>query len=280
MTEIKIKLDEIDLQPVDDEIDLRPVDDEINLRPVNNKIELKPVANEIDLQPVADEIDLKPVGDDTTIFSDNEQIPVEHVNFEFEQTRKLHGSFRQVTVFNDTHCYQSIKDKHRRKYKYRMDLAYLDPRPFISRHIAWKWLYASLALWVLDLALIFSGWLDTSSINFLGLFVGVTAAALITLLAFFYQSHDTVYFRSRFGKVRLMELINKNPDNDSFRGFVNKLVMQINKTKASRNKNQSQMLASELQELRRLKDETVIPEESYEKAKKLIFKHEAFKTAE
>jgi len=77
-----------------------------------------------------------------------------------------------------------------------------------------------------------------------------------------------------------MELINKNPDKDSFRGFVNKLVMQINKSKAARHKNQSQMLTSELQELRRLKDETVIPKESYEKAKKLIFKHEAFKVAE
>jgi len=262
MSEIKIKPDEIDLQPVADEI------------------ELKPVANEINPHAVGDEIDLKPVGDETTIFSDSEEIPVKHVNFEFEQTSRLHGSFRQVTVFNDTHCYQSIKDKHRRKYKYRMDLAYLDPRPFISRNIAWKWLYASLALWVLGLTLIFSGWLDTSSINFLGLFVGVTVAALITLLAFFYQSHDTVYFRSRFGKVRLMELINKNPDKDSFRGFVNKLVMQINKSKAARHKNQSQMLTSELQELRRLKDETVIPKESYEKAKKLIFKHEAFKVAE
>jgi hypothetical protein len=234
---------------------------EINMSSAD--IDMPPVDDEIDLKPVNDEIDLHPVNDDTTLFSDNEKIPVEHVNFEFVQTSRLRGSFRQVTVFNDTHCYQSIKDKHRRKYKYRMDLAYLDPRPFLSRRIAWKWLYASLALWLLDVALVFSGWLDTSSINFLGLFID-----------------DTVYFRSRFGKVRLMELINKNPDKDSFRDFINKLVMQINKSKAARDKNQGQMLTSELQELRRLKDETVIPEVSYEKAKRRIFKHEAFKAAE
>jgi hypothetical protein len=251
---------------------------EINMSSAD--IDMPPVDDEIDLKPVNDEIDLHPVNDDTTLFSDNEKIPVEHVNFEFVQTSRLRGSFRQVTVFNDTHCYQSIKDKHRRKYKYRMDLAYLDPRPFLSRRIAWKWLYASLALWLLDVALVFSGWLDTSSINFLGLFIGVTVAASMTLLAFFYKSHDTVYFRSRFGKVRLMELINKNPDKDSFRDFINKLVMQINKSKAARDKNQGQMLTSELQELRRLKDETVIPEVSYEKAKRRIFKHEAFKAAE
>jgi len=253
MTETNMKPTEIDEYPVDDEIDLKPVSDEINLQPVN---------------------------EDTTIFSDNEKIPVEHVNFEFVQTSRLRGSFRQVTVFNNTHCYQSIKDKHKRKYKYRMDLAYLDPRPFLSRHIAWKWLYASLTLWALDVGLLFSGWLDTSSINFLGLFVGVTVAASVTLLAFFYNSHDTVYFRSRFGKVRLMELINKNPDKDSFRDFVNKLVVQINKSKTARDKNQSQMLASELQELRRLKDESIVPEKSYEMAKRRIFKHEAFKATE
>ncbi len=38
------------------------------------------------------EIDLEPVEDDTTNFSDNEQIPVEHINFEFEQNSKLHGA--------------------------------------------------------------------------------------------------------------------------------------------------------------------------------------------
>ena len=42
---------------------------------------------------------------------------------------------------------------------------------------------------------------------------------------------------------------------------------------------QSKFLAAELKELRRLKDEAIVPEESYEKAKKLIFKHEAFKAA-
>ena len=56
--------------------------------------------------------------------------------------------------------------------------------------------------------------------------------------------------------------------------------MQIKKSKTAKNLNQAKFLARELQELRRLKDETVIPVDSYEKAKKLIFSHEAFSTAE
>lgn len=225
------------------------------------------------------EIDLQPLDDDNTLFSDNEKIPVEHVNFEFEQTSKLRGIYRQLSIFNDTHCYQSIKNKHQRKYKYRLNLAYLDPRPFRSRHVAWRWLYASLALWGVDAGLIFSGLLSDASIIVLGLFICSTVAALMTLLAFFYFTHDTIYFRSQFGKIRLMDLMNKNPDNEKFRDFINKLVIQINTSKSASNKNNSQLLAAELQQLRRLKDETVIDEEEYESAKKLIFAHDAFRAA-
>lgn len=225
------------------------------------------------------EIDLQPIEDDTN-FSDNEQIPVEHINFEFEQTDKLRGLYRKMTIFNDTHCYQSVKNKHQRKYKYRIDLAYLDPRPFRNRLISWKWLYLSIALFVLDFVLYMSGWLDKSSINFLGLFIGVMVVAAMTLLAFFYNSHDKVYFRSQYGKIRLIELINKNPDNEQFKSFLNKFIMQIKKSKTAKNFTQNKFLARELQDLRRLKAEAVVPEESYEKAKRLIFKHEAFKAAE
>ena len=229
---------------------------------------------------VADEIDLQPVSDEITQFSDNEKIPVEHINFEFEQSHKLQGMLRQLSVFNDSQCYQSIKNKHRRKYKFRLDLGYLDPRPFRLRNIVWKWLYASLALWVFAAVFVFAGWFDQSSIASLGIFTGIIVSALLTLLTFFYLSHDTVYFRSQFGKIRLFELANNNPDKDSFHGFVNKIVVQINKSKAAKNMDQSQLLAAELKELRRLKDEGIVPGESYEKAKLQIFKHEAFKAAE
>jgi len=94
------------------------------------------------------EIDLQPIEDDTTNFTDDENIPVEHINFEFEQRNKLHGIYRKFTVFNDTHCYQSIKNKHERKHKYRVDISYLDPKPFRTRVREWKWLYASAALLV------------------------------------------------------------------------------------------------------------------------------------
>ncbi len=229
-------------------------------------------SNEIDLQPIEDE--------HTTNFLDDGQIQIEHVNFEFAQVSQLQGISRKLMVFNDTHCYQTIKDKHQRKYKYRIHLACLDTRLFRVRTVKWNWLYASLALWLLDTLLVYMALTKTPSMIFLGLSVATTTTALLTLLAFFYYFRDTVIFRSQYGKVKLLEVINKNPDRDSFRSFISTFVAQINKSKADTGFNQNQFLVRELQELRRLKDETVISEASYEKAKRLIFKHEAFNAAE
>ena len=228
----------------------------------------------------SDEIDLEAIDDDSTDFTDGENISVDHVNFELEQSSKMHGIYRKITVFNDAHCYQTIQNKHSRKYKYRTDIAYLDPRPFRSRRRSWRYLYLASALLVIDAVLLIGGFVDTSSINFLGLFVGLLVVGIMSLLAFFYYSRDRVFFRTTYGKIRLVELINKNPDSKSFRSFINNFVIQINKAKTARGLTQAKFLARELKELRRLKDEGVIPENSYEKAKQLIFKHEAFTSAE
>lgn len=231
-------------------------------------------------QMESNEIDLEGVDDDTTLFSDNEKIPIEHVNFEFEQTSKLHGLYRKITIFNDTHCYQSVKNKHQRKHKYRIDIAFLDPRPFRARVVAWNWLIAALVLIAGGVALPLLGLLNTSSINSLGLMLCLLTAGVLCLLAFFIKTRDKVFFRSEYGKIRLVELINNNPDKAEFRSFINKLVMQINRCKTAKRLNQSRLLARELRELRRLRDESVIPNLSYEKAKHLIFRHKAFKSAD
>jgi hypothetical protein len=233
--------------------------------------------SEASIEAVA--IDLKPI-EDATDFSDSEKVAVEHINFEFEQTSKLHGISRQFSIFNGSQCYQSVQQKHGRKRKFRLDLAFLDPRPFRVRNIAWKWLHASLALWALDALLLFTGLLDSTSMVFLGMTIGLAVAATMTLLWFFYRSSDIVYFRSQYGKTRLMELDYNKPDKDSFREFIRNFTGQIKHSKTASNLDQSQFLANELKELRRLKDESIVAETSYEKAKRLIFRHEAFKAAE
>ncbi|MFT5504177.1 MAG: hypothetical protein ACI845_003165 [Gammaproteobacteria bacterium] len=50
--------------------------------------------------------------DDDTLFSDQVQVQVDEVNFEFTQNHKLRGIFWEMSVFNSHQRYQSIQNKH------------------------------------------------------------------------------------------------------------------------------------------------------------------------
>ena len=226
-----------------------------------------------------DQIELESFVDDIADITEIGKLPIEPVNFEFVQTSKMHGSYRKFTVFKDFYCHQLINTKHRRPIEYRIDLTYLDPRPFRSRHRAMRWLIIGGASLGIDLILLLFGVIDTSSINLLGLFLLLLITGTLSLLAYFYYSRDRVFFRTRYGKIKLVELTNNSPSRRQFRAFLKQFVTQINKTQSTRGFNQAKSLARELKELRRLKETAIIPEKSYEKAKQLIFRHKAFTNA-
>lgn len=224
-------------------------------------------------------IDLKSAaGTDWT--DEKEDITVDKVDFEFVQVSKLRGIYRKLTVFNGNYCYEEIKNRHKRQYKYRINLSYLNPRPFRMRFIAWKWLFATLGLIVIGALLIyttwFANWIEPSTYFLIFLVVEVSAA-LICLLLFMHKTYDRIIFRSQYGRVKFIELLNRNPDKKTFRKFIGRFILQIKKAQTAKGYSQSDFLSQELVELRRLKDETVISEERYNKAKTLILKHKAFK---
>jgi hypothetical protein len=220
--------------------------------------------------------------DDDTLFTDEECVVLDKVDFEFEQENKLRGLYRKITIFNGNHCYQSIKNKHRRKYKYRVDLAYLDPRPFRERKIASNWLYSAAGFLVASLFLVYFGWFSDLASSTPGVYyststVACVSAILLSLLLYFHKSYDKVVFRTHFGKVKLIELINKYPNESDFRKFVKRFIVQIKKAHTRKRFTTSKFLARELREIRRLRNETVVTEDEYQTAKTIIFKHDSFK---
>ena len=227
-------------------------------------------------------IDLSSPDEDDTLFTDEEHVVLDKVDFEFEQENKIRGIYRKITIFNGNHCYQSIKNKHQRKYKYRVDIAYLNPHPFREHKIAKNWLYSSAAFFLASLLLIFFGWFSDFIPVTPGVFYSTTtvvcvSAMLISLLLFAHNTYDRVIFRTQFGNVKLIELINKYPNKDDFRKFVGRFIVQIKKARAQKRFTTSKFLARELREIRRLRDETVVMEEEYQSAKTIIFKHNSFK---
>jgi hypothetical protein len=215
----------------------------------------------------------------TDWFSDEAEVTVDWIDFEFEQASKLRGIYRKLTIFNGNYCYQAIKNKHQRKYKYRVDLSYLDPRPSRERHIAWKWLYATLGLALPGGLMIYSAWFANwiePSVYLLVFLVIDISATLISLLLFMHNTYDRILFKSQYGRIKLIELLNRYPNKKAFREFVSRFILQIKQAAKAKDFNQSTFLVQELVELRRLKDETAITEAEYEIAKTAILKHKGF----
>jgi hypothetical protein len=218
----------------------------------------------------------------TLWFSDEAELTVDKVEFEFEQASRLHGTYRKLTIFNDNYCYQAIKNRHERKYKYRVDLSYLDPHPIRERHIAWKWLYATLGLALLGALLVYSTWFANwmEPTFYLSIFLVINVSAtLICLFLFARNTYDRIIFKSQYGRINLIELLNRYPDKNTFREFVGRFILQIKQAAKAKSYNQSAFLAQELVELRRLKDETVITVVQYEIAKTAILQHKGFQAA-
>ena len=227
------------------------------------------------------EIDLESF-EDTTWFSDEEKVTIERINFEFTQSYKIRGIYRKITIFNDYHCYQSIKNKHKRKFKYRIDLSFLDPNAYRIRKIAWNWFYGSIGLSLMSVVMIYLGWfsdLFTPSGYYKTSLIVVISAMFISLLMFMHNSYDKIIFKSQYGRVKFIEILNKYPDKNTFRKFMARFMKQVKNQKAKKNYSQAKFLTRELQELRRLKNEEVISELEYESGKALIFKHKSFQVS-
>jgi hypothetical protein len=227
------------------------------------------------------EIELETTAE-TTWFSDDEEVKIEKINLEFEQSSKIRDNYRKITIFNNHHCYQTIKNQRKGKYKYRVDLSFLDPRPFRQRKIAWRWLVTSVALALIGAVMVLMGWVTdtiTPTLNYSISAAIVILAMLVSLRLFINNTHDKIIFKSQFGRVKYIEVLNQYPDKKSFRKFLRSFVNQVKKEKAKRNFSIAKFLARELQELRRLKNEEVITEKEYQSGKKAIFKHKSYQVS-
>ncbi|MFT5504178.1 MAG: hypothetical protein ACI845_003166 [Gammaproteobacteria bacterium] len=160
-------------------------------------------------------------------------------------------------------------------------MTFLDPRPFRENFIAWNWLYAALTLMILCAILMCVGWFrelyEPGTYSEIAVITGIFSAVVCGLI-FAHRSHDKVLFRTEFGKVRLIELINHHPDKQQFASFLSKFVKQIKLAKTVSNFDSAKLIVRELQELRSLKEESVISENCYEIAKKRLLRYNAFKS--
>lgn len=227
-----------------------------------------------------DEIDLT-AAEDITLFTDEEQVEVQTVDRVFDQQSKLRGLDYQFTIFNDIQCYQQVKRKHGRKQKFRIDLSYLDPKPVLRFRLAEGWLFTTAILAVISFILIYIGWFK-SAMSFqsdLLLIISIASITLtlMSLMIAILKTDNRMIFYSQFGRVPILEPLNKNPDKKSFTDFMQELSSHIISAQSKGRMDKTERLTRELKELRRLMNEEVITEQNYENAKKRIFSNKAFR---
>jgi hypothetical protein len=237
-------------------------------RPGNNKPSL------------VEQIDLN-ADDDITLFTDDEQVLVRTINRTFQQRSRLKGVDYEFTIFNDNQCYQKVTRRHGGKHKFRINLGCLDPQPRREYNLADSWLVFAGICAILTFLLVYAGWIrnppvriDRSLLYILTSFS--VSACVISLLLAILKTRDTLVLYSKCGRAPVLELINNNPDHKAFTDFLDDLSRRILLSRKNMSESITQMLALELKELRRLRNEGVILDSQYEAAKQRIFKHEAY----
>lgn len=195
-----------------------------------------------------------------------------HINRVMVQESRIKGEVRRFEIYNDKFIKINIHNVFGDK-TYHLNMGMLEPWPSLHRRISWRWLlglsYFSLAtvIYVVYLAQHSNNETLGQLIPFITLFL---VLALAALLMFLYQSPNVMEFRSRYGNCVLIRLLKNQPNKQEFRHFTDELKTRVLAASQVVTFNKKQMLAIELNELRRLTDDGVLLEDEYQRAKNRV----------
>ena len=209
---------------------------------------------------------------------DDAHLKPEQVNIVFVQEQKFKGVKRSYKIFNETQLYYTQKSfRHKENTRHRVNLNYVNIQPERECTVAWRWLSTAFATIVWSMLILYVGLFTQYKADYI-VIVGVLLGtfSMISMLIFYYRTQDKLIFCSHVGKIPLFEVSNHKPGNREFDTFMEKLRqhIQLGQDKLSMH----QRLVGELKDLRRIRDEGRISNESYEAARNTIFRHEAFQT--
>lgn len=196
------------------------------------------------------------------------------INSVLNQECNARSEKRLFEIYNDKFIKIAVKnlltDHH-----YHINLSLIGPWPAQHRSIAWEWLAAVIYFAIATAA--YTAYLFTypESAKLERLLPFIVVFLLLTLgslLMFFYKSPNVMEFHSRYGNCVLIRLLNNRPNKKEFKDFVEEIKLRSLSASQSLKIEKSKMLGIELEELRRLHDEGIIPGHAYEAAKDRIMK--------
>ncbi len=203
---------------------------------------------------------------------------------EYVQSDPLKGLRRTFQLYRDTYLFQMM-DRYRRSEhrKYRISLACLSAKPEQHVVLEWKWISTAIATAIWSAVLIYLGYFTDlfthtgalQPVHAISAGILMATITVISLLLFLYYREDKTVFTSFQADVPLVELETNKPDEATFNALKDEIIAGI--SSARMYQDTQEILISELQELRRLRDEGAVDPLVYEKARASIFSHYEFR---
>lgn len=191
---------------------------------------------------------------------------------ELKQSNKS-GLDLQIKLVNGRELQISNKNK-KSQQAYSVDVLSLDEKSKKIVFIAWKWLLASISIFLVMLLLlkILPNYLDANKNLYLGLILlsGIIGS-LVCFMRFWKKTSRKQIFYSRNAHVPIITLRVGNPSKKVFAEFVTAIENRITKFRSHMDLSEEKQLTGEMKMLRRLSDNGIISKKDYENAKTKLF---------
>jgi len=190
---------------------------------------------------------------------------------ELRDARKSHGRIALRSRLRRHVLYLEIIDYYylsvrshtgARALEFSLDLRFARA-PQFSRHIAWRWMAASLALIVVPTAIALAIRTSAVSLAVAALWAGTTFVCL-------YRTTETIRLISTCGAARLLEFTGGPGTFRALRPFVAKLMAHLRLASAARRPTKAEHLRDEMREHQRLRELGVLSVSDYEASKARI----------
>jgi len=199
----------------------------------------------------------------------SEEITLNEITLELLQTNNWKEQQKLFRIYDSK--FLNVNEKFAKKTRsYNVHLTLLDPNPVRKRSLNLKHLLIASGLFCLAwliLKFVPQGFPGFPSHYMYSLVVLSVTLGAILIVYMIKQAKHVLIFYSNHGRVPIAELFYKIPSKKAVNAFAGELINCIHTAKSSNYYDSSQTLAAELSEHRRLRDEAVITEEMYERAK-------------
>jgi len=201
-----------------------------------------------------------------------EKIELNQVTLELLQTAEWKELQQLFRIFDNKFLNINVKNG-KKTTSYNIHLSLLDADPVRKRSFKLRYLLLACALFAvagLTYRLIQLGTLGFSHPYLYALPILAITAGVIAVVYCIRQYQHALLFYSNHGRVPLVRLLYNSPAKKNFKHFTAVLINCVHAVKEGGFYNEQQVLAAELSEHRRLRDEGVFSNEVYESAKNNI----------